>query len=314
MASFIVRRLRRGRKRRGHDSKIHGLTDAGIRLLAQKDFEALSMARIAREAGCSVGALYARFPEKHSYLRHLIWSAYLTLTERAETELEARRWRHKSLSPLVELIVEHVVSNMTTPRAAGVIRATAKLATVKPSTIELFEDYRATLTRLAVGLLSPRIRGNSVGAVKIGMQIVLATVTDAVLQPRPGPMAAGSRRMKQALTKVLAGYVGVSGRGGEAGDEADGEDDAVTSDSQIVSSKMNRDGTEVFDPDLRTIRRSALTSRRKGPISPSEARATVPKSGKADSPSPASAKAVTPPSIPKPPPEPSKPKVKRRLI
>ncbi len=37
------------------------------------------------------------------------------------------------------------------------------------------------------------------------MQIILATITDAVLQPRPGPMVAGSKRMKDALTQVMLG-------------------------------------------------------------------------------------------------------------
>ncbi|MBL6936189.1 MAG: helix-turn-helix transcriptional regulator [Alphaproteobacteria bacterium] len=40
------------------------MTDATIPLLAQKDYDAISMVRIAKEVACSVGALYARFAEK----------------------------------------------------------------------------------------------------------------------------------------------------------------------------------------------------------------------------------------------------------
>lgn len=64
-----------GKRRRqsgAGDHKTWALTDAGVRLLATKDYEALSMARIAREAGMSVGALYARFPEKHTYLYRVV--------------------------------------------------------------------------------------------------------------------------------------------------------------------------------------------------------------------------------------------------
>ena len=229
VVSIFQKRVRKGgRRRRGPDGKFHGIIDAGIRLLAQKDYEAISMARIAREAGCSVGALYARFPEKNSYLYHLVASAYRTLAHRAETELEAMPTRHLSLPSLVRLVVEHVVDTMTDARAAGVIRATIKLSTVKPIAIELFEDYRKEVTRLAIAVLSPRIHGNSTGAIRLGMQIVLATVTDAVLQPRPGPMVAGTKRMKDALTQVMLGYLGVSKGSGWAGEEADGEDKAET--------------------------------------------------------------------------------------
>ena len=128
----------------------------------------MSIARIAREAGCSVGAFYARLPEKNSYPYHLSASAYRTLAHRAETELEAMPTRHLSLPSLARLVVEHVVNSMTDARAAGVIRTTIKLSTVKPITIELFEDYRKEVTRLAVAVLARRLHGNSTGPHTVG--------------------------------------------------------------------------------------------------------------------------------------------------
>ena len=80
-------------------------------------------ARIAREADCSVGALYARFPEKNAYLYHVVASAYRTMASHAETELEIPPTRHLSLPSLVRLVVEHAINTMTSPRAAGVIRS-----------------------------------------------------------------------------------------------------------------------------------------------------------------------------------------------
>ena len=317
MVSLFHKRVRRSRGKRRPDSKSHGLTEAGIRLLAQKDFEAISMARIAREAGCSVGALYSRFPEKNSYLYHLVAAGYRSLTDRAEAELDVRRWRQRALPFLVGHVVDHIVTSMTTARAAGVIRATAKLATIKPITIELFEDYRAAVTRLAVALLAPRLRGNSTGALKIGMQIVLATVTDAVLQPRPGPMAAGTRRMKDALTKILLGYLGVSEDDSWAGDEADGED--VTQDPGSPNESTEGQSTEtitLFDPDLRVVRTivpaaKARHTRRAKPPSPGM---VVPSTGPRAAIASPSVKLVKRPSVPKPPPEPTKPKRRHRFI
>lgn len=307
-----------GRRRRGPDGKRQGLIDAGIRLLSRKDYEAISMARIAREAGCSVGALYARFPEKNSYLYHLVASAYRTMADRAGTELGARPSRHMPLPVLVRHVVEHVVTTMTDARAAGVIRATMKLSTVKPITIELFEDYRATLTRLTVALLSPRIRGNSTGAIRVGMQMVLATVTDAILQPRPGPMAAGTKRMKDALTQVMLGYLGVSAGGSWAGEEADGEDKVETTPEADDADQDDRpnEADGVYDPDFRVFRKARGVAKQppisKGKNSKTGRPRPVPRNaGPGGPPAPI---AIKPAAVAKALPKPNKPKRKHRWI
>ena len=265
------------------------------------------MAKIAREAGCSVGALYARFPEKNSYLYHLAASAYRTMAHRAETELQAMPSRHLSLPSLVRLVVEHVVDSMTNARAAGVIRATVKLSTVKPIAIELFEDYRKQVTQLAVAVLAPRMKDTSTGSIRLSMQIVLATVTDAILQPRPGPMAAGSKRMKDALTHVMLGYLGVPKGGSWAGDEAEGEDDAETTSEPDDANESDdpNDPNAVYDPDLRTFHKSKWEAQQ------------LPKSKRRNSrsakPSPPVPPIVKPPNAPKGP-EPSMPKRRHRII
>ena len=53
------------------------------------------------------------------------------------------------------------------------------------------------------------------------MQVVLGTITDAILQKHPGPMNAGSGRMIGALTNILLGYLGLESGARWAGDEAD---------------------------------------------------------------------------------------------
>lgn len=319
MVSIFKKRARKGgRGRRGPDGKVHGIIDAGIRLLARKDYEAISIARITREAGCSVGAFYARFPDKNSYLYHLVASAYRTLAHRAETELEAQPTRHMSLPSLVRHVVGHVVSTMTDARAAGVIRATIKLSTVKPVTIELFEDYRAAVTQSAVAVLSPRVGGVSTGTIRLGIQIVLATVTDAVLQPRPGPMVAGTKRMKDALTQVMLGYLGGSKSGSWAGEETDGEDETETALDPDNAEKDDTptDSNAVYDPDLRTFHKP--TGAAKQPSISKGKNSKITKAGlvsrKTKSASPPAPTIVKPSAIPKGSPEPTKPKRKHRWI
>ena len=319
MVSIFHKLVRKGgRTPRRADGKRQQLIDAGTRLLAQKDYEAISMARIAREAGCSVGALYARFPEKNSYLYHLVASAYRTLAHRAQTELEAKPTRHLSTPALVKHVVYHVVASMTDPRAAGVIRATIKLSTVSPIAIELFEGYRTEVTRLAIAVLSPRIRGNSAGAIRLGMQIVMATVTDAVLQPRPGPMVAGTKRMKDALTQVMLGYLGVSKSGGWAGQEAEGADTAKSiPESGDDDDDCKSDDLEaVYDPDLRILHKSKGPAERPPKTKRGNSRSSKsgPTASSDKSASPPEPPIVKPPTKPKGPSEPTKPKRKHRII
>jgi len=318
VVSIFQKRVRKGgRGRRRPDGKVHGITDAGIRLLAQKDYEAISMARIAREAGCSVGALYARFPDKESYLYQLIGSAYRTMAHRAAIELDAQLTHQMPLPSLVGKVVEIVVSTMTDARAAGVIRATIKLSTVKPATIKLYEDYRAAVTKLAITVLSRRIRGNSTGAIRLGMQIVFATVTDAVVQPRPGPIVAGGKRMKDALTQVMLGYLGISAKGSRAGEESDGEDKV-----ELIPEPDDRgrgtptDANTVYDPDLRVFCKSTAVAK-PSPTSKGK-NSKIAKTGvvsrNTQSASPPTTVIVKPPAVPKGPPAPNKPKRKRRVI
>ncbi len=319
MVSIFQKRVRKGgRRRRGPDGKVHGIIDAGIRLLARKDYEAISVARIAREAGCSVGAFYARFPEKNSYLYHLVASAYRTMAHRAETELEAKPSRHMPLPSLVRHVVGHVVSTMADARAAGVIRATIKLSTVKPITIELFEDYRAAVTQSAVAALSPRIGGVSTGTIRLGMQIVLATVTDAILQPRPGPMAAGTKRMKDALTQVMLGYLGVSKSSSWAGEETDGEDETETTlqTDDTDQDDPPTDANAAYDPDLRTFHKSKGVARQPSVSKGKNSKITNPGlvSRNAAPANPPARVAVKPPTVPKRPPAPNKPKRRHRVI
>ncbi len=246
-------KLSRKSRRQKSDGKTVAMTEAGIRLLARYDYEAISMARIAREAHCSVGAFYGRYPDKNAYLYRLIGTAFRDLGERARETLEPRRWPREGGGFIARQIVSHVVSSMTAPRAAGVIRAAVKLATVKPLTAEPFEDYRKMVTALAVDLLAHKSKASH-AAIRIAVQIVLGTITDSILQKHPGALNPGSARMIDALTNVLTGYLGLSRDASWAQAESDDSDDP--DDRPELGSETPLDLAEgevaIFDPDNRT--------------------------------------------------------------
>jgi AcrR family transcriptional regulator len=74
-----VRPVKQLRGRRSRDR----LLNAGQRLVAARPFDALSVADIARAAGCSVGAFYLRFRDKDAFFGALV--AQYVADGRAET-------------------------------------------------------------------------------------------------------------------------------------------------------------------------------------------------------------------------------------
>lgn len=311
------RRHRSGSGKRDH--KGEALTQAGVRLLALHDYDAISMAKFAREAGTSVGTLYARFPEKDAFLYHVIASVFRTLSGDAAFKLDPSRDLRESALVRVERLGRYVIESMTERKATGVIRASIKLATVMPMAIEPFEEYRKAVSDYAVALLSSKLSETKPEAIRIAAQVVMGTVTDAVLQKKPGPMLAGTPRMIGVLTNVLAGYLGISGKPW-AKDETDGKDTKPIHDDLTEEPPM--DGSQAtFDPELRRFakKRTDATTRA-APALPSQAKRQIAttkesKTQKApprlDTPT---IKVVKPPKTPPQSPGPPHPKRKRRVV
>jgi AcrR family transcriptional regulator len=70
-----------------NDSRTYALYRAGLNLLADNDFDEVSISQIAKEAECSVGAFYERFLTKDAYLIFLIRNSFRTQINRLENRL-----------------------------------------------------------------------------------------------------------------------------------------------------------------------------------------------------------------------------------
>lgn len=303
-----------------------------MRLLALHDYDAIAIAKIVREAGCSVGAFYPRFHNKDAFLYHVIASEFRRLQNDATSKLDLSVAPHETTSANVQWIVRHVVEAMTERKAMGVIRATIKLAAVMPMAIEPFEAYRKIVSDQAVALLAPELHKTTMQAVRIGIQIAMGTVTDAVLQKRPGPMLAGTPRMIVALTHVMAGYLGISGKRW-SGNETEGEDTRPI--HVEITEEPPEDGSlATFDPEFRRYikkRRASATKLTPAVSKPRQARPALPSQSKKQvaavtkpsktpkatrQPDTMTIKVVKPPKTPPPSPErkPSRPKRRRRVV
>jgi AcrR family transcriptional regulator len=83
---------------------LHGLVEAGYRLLESEGADALTVTRVAREAGTSVGSFYARFHGKEQLLRYMGELALgHTLAAWADAQGEGE---NPELAPLATFLVE----------------------------------------------------------------------------------------------------------------------------------------------------------------------------------------------------------------
>lgn len=255
MPALFRHRLPRGRPKQGRrrNDKAAEIARAAIRMLAQKDFDAWSMSELARESGCSVGSLYQRFPDKYMCLLYAVEMQFGNMIAAANSALSPLPPNRSLAANKAEFLIDHIVSEMTAPSAAGAIRATLKLATIRPEAVKKFEEYRETLNDCAIAMLHNQMpKGISRDTIRVAVQIVIATVTDSLLQEKPGPMSAGSRRMKSALTNVFISYLGISSDKKWGGTEAD--DDECKVDNKIFA-EPPQSGDAQYDPKEQGFRR-----------------------------------------------------------
>lgn len=205
---------RRRRKQSGaslRDGKTFALYRAACGLLASSDFDGISVSRLAKEGGCSVGAFYGRFPDKNTFLRFLIARTFHNASDQAAQELSDGAVRVLAFSQTVQKIVDHVSSRLSVAETAGIVRAAVKLGFADPHARKPFDDYRNAVTERALALLAPHIERGGEQAVREAMQIVFGSRTDAILVHGGGLFEGGALPTDQALcsafTAITKGWV-----------------------------------------------------------------------------------------------------------
>jgi AcrR family transcriptional regulator len=97
----LFRRLYHHAKRRIkeglRDQRTFYLYEAACRLLVTQDHEQVSVARLASEAGISVGAFYQRFASKDAFLGCVVSNRMASAEDRMGRELDPERWRRTSV-------------------------------------------------------------------------------------------------------------------------------------------------------------------------------------------------------------------------
>ena len=222
------RRLRKGRQ----TARTQGLYGAAYQILNTEDHEGVSVARIAREAGVSVGAFYERFESKEAFLRRLSYTRLDWARSQALADLDPKRWRDATGARIIRAIVEHVLHTVNS-NTVGAVRIAVKCGRHDPEFLKPLLTYREAVADRAVVLLKPHvdITKDPDRAIRAAVQIVLATAIDALFQDE-GPLRSGRQLMADTLTHMTTRLLGIADRRGEL---AAGEPGDERSDDLIVT-------------------------------------------------------------------------------
>ncbi|MEZ5896382.1 MAG: TetR/AcrR family transcriptional regulator [Parvularculaceae bacterium] len=204
--SPLAHKRRRRARSNGQDQRAAALRRAGLELLANDDFENVSIARIAKTAKCSVGAFYYRHQDKNAYLRQLISATFRELKNELQNHL-SNSGGEISLSEFIS----YIITKISTPENAGIIRTALKLGATDTDALRHYEGYREFVTMVSENIFKGTSK-NKIRAREIreAVQIIFAAINDAALMPKSATMKLGSDDMSNTLCAMAANNVGAS--------------------------------------------------------------------------------------------------------
>jgi AcrR family transcriptional regulator len=188
------------------------LLDAAEALIAEKGFTDTGVAEVARRAGSSVGAFYARFRDKDALL-HAVYDRYMAqAVATADDALDPARWDGIDLPTLVGSVVGFLVEIYR--ERAGLMRAFV----VRNHTDPDFRDREGRLShyvdeKLAALLLARRTEirhPDPERAASFGLGMVVGTIEAAVLfgEMRSSIHSYNDTTLTAELTRAFLAYLG----------------------------------------------------------------------------------------------------------
>jgi AcrR family transcriptional regulator len=180
------------------------LLAAGFKLLRRKHFEELSVADIARAAGCAVGSFYLRFADKDQYFLAIAETRRVQSRAQLETCYEGATLENivtRAVGRDLEFVLEH----------PNLWRAALRKGTTDPG---FWQEFRE-LGRLSVDrfvecyarLLGRPLGNDEVEHVRFGFQVLRGTLNNTLMN-QPGPLKLEDpafRRQIERAFRLVAG-------------------------------------------------------------------------------------------------------------
>ena len=192
------------------------ILDAAELLLSEKGFDDTPVAEIARRAGSSVGAFYARFPDKDALLGALSERFIAQAIATADDALDPARWHRASLDEMVEAVVRFLVEIHRDQR--GLLRAFSQRMRIDPE----FQARRERLSQHVGARLSALLRrhgaeirhADSERAAAFALTMVFGTLEHTILfgELRSGAFAWSDDDLSAELARAFLAYLVVPTR------------------------------------------------------------------------------------------------------
>jgi AcrR family transcriptional regulator len=189
------RRIKQQRGRRTYDA----LIEAGFALLERRDLEAISIADLAKAAGYSTGAFYARFRSKDEYVDALV-AHHLERRTLARDRLLATVPSDKLVNSLIEDLVRYYWKHRRFWRAALIraVRDPDFWEPVRKHGREFADLLIDRISRHARRMLTEQEDTN----VRFAFQLTLGTINNAIIN-RPGPIFIGQQQFVRNLVQAF---------------------------------------------------------------------------------------------------------------
>lgn len=188
-------RIKQQRGRRTYDA----LIETGFTLLEHKELESISIAELAKAAGYSVGAFYARFHSKDEFFDAMI-AHHLEYRTRERDRLFATIPDDLLISALIEDLVTYYWKRRRFWRAA-LIRNIRD-----PEFWEPIRQHGRVFANLLIERINKRARRPLTKSerlnVSFAFQLALGTINNAILN-RPGPIFIEQDLFIQNLTRAF---------------------------------------------------------------------------------------------------------------
>jgi AcrR family transcriptional regulator len=189
-----------------------GILDAAEALLEDQLFDDLTVAAIARRAGCAVGTVYARLPNKEALLPSLFARYRDQFLAGVRDLVQAEDVRRLALAGRVAAVTTFLVKNYR--RRRGLLRALAAQSIARSGVVT--EPFRAAMTtafRQLGKLLALRpseiAHPSPAAAVQLGLLTVAATAQNRILFGTVSAVAfaVDDRRLTRELARLLLAYL-----------------------------------------------------------------------------------------------------------
>lgn len=191
------------------------LLDATETILDREGIDGLTITKVAKEAGCSVGSLYHHFQDKqtiiYAVLDRLSHEALLT----AQEGLELSRWEGVSLLGVLEGFMRYSLKR--TRRLPGVSQAQRVLALQDPAIEARMTENQTRVRAIALQLLKPRLSEISHPNPNLAIKVVLSTLRAALNQrsqsyvpgARPADPKQSDESFVEEMLRMFAAYLGI---------------------------------------------------------------------------------------------------------